>query len=92
MKMQSTKWEKIVADMFNKFLIYKYVKTQLNIKETIWFLMHRELEYIFFSQRRARDGKQKHEKVLDITNQETQIKTTVRNYFTQNGYVQKDKK
>ena len=34
--MQSTKWEKIVADnMFNKFLIYKYVKTQLNIKETI---------------------------------------------------------
>lgn len=54
--------------------------------------MHRELEQIFFSQRRARDGKQKHEKVLDITNQEMQIKTKVRNYFTQNGYVQKDKK
>ena len=77
MKRQSTDWEKILAnDATNTGLISKISK-QLNKKTMAQDIRPKQT----FLQRRHTDGRQGHEKMLLITNQQ-RIKTTVKCHLT----------
>ena len=90
MKSQPTEWQKILGNhIFDKGLIsqniqraHKSQQQKRKKKKKSYLKMDRGSAQTFF-QRRHANGRQGHEKMLNITNtREIQINTTMRYYFT----------
>ena len=85
MRRQPSEWEKIVAnESTDKGLISKIYKQlmQLNIKKQTTQSKNGQKSKQTFLQRRHTDGQEAHEKLLNITIREVQIKATMRYHLT----------